>query len=81
MQVFDVVVVIYVGLCYQVEELEGTKPGPQLYGLYKSPPLDVVTTWSESYSVSVQADSHKASFNLWIMSCYCFVSMLLCVCS
>lgn len=57
-------VVIYVGLCDQVEELDGTKPGPQLYGFYKSPPLDVVTTWSESYSVSVPANSHKASLIL-----------------
>ncbi|KAJ0089241.1 hypothetical protein Patl1_31340 [Pistacia atlantica] len=48
----------------KVEELEGTKPGPQLYGFYNSPPLDVVTTWSESYGVSVPADSHKANVQL-----------------
>lgn len=41
-----------------VEEKDGTKPGLNLYGLYKSPPLDEVTTWSETYTPTIQADSH-----------------------
>ncbi|OWM67116.1 hypothetical protein CDL15_Pgr000568 [Punica granatum] len=44
----------------KVEELDDTKPGPQLYGFYKSPALDVLSNWSEAYNASVPADSHKA---------------------
>ncbi|PKI51464.1 E3 ubiquitin-protein ligase APD2-like [Punica granatum] len=43
----------------KVEELDDTKPGPQLYGFYKSPALDVLSNWSEAYNASVPADSHK----------------------
>ncbi|XWS55535.1 hypothetical protein CRYUN_Cryun09bG0008400 [Craigia yunnanensis] len=43
----------------KVEEIDDTKPGLILYGFYKSPSLDVVNTWSETYSSTVQADSHK----------------------
>ncbi|XP_039057657.1 E3 ubiquitin-protein ligase APD2-like [Hibiscus syriacus] len=42
----------------KVEEIDDSKPGLKLYGLYKSPYLDVVTTWSENYTATVQADSH-----------------------
>ncbi|EOY07204.1 RING/U-box superfamily protein, putative isoform 3 [Theobroma cacao] len=43
----------------KVEEVDDTKPGLKLYGFYKSPSLDVVTTWSETRTATVQADSHK----------------------
>ncbi|XVE76551.1 hypothetical protein DITRI_Ditri12bG0182500 [Diplodiscus trichospermus] len=43
----------------KVEEIDDTKPGLKLYGFYKSPSLDVVTTWSETYNNTVQADSYK----------------------
>ncbi|XVF55090.1 hypothetical protein PTKIN_Ptkin06aG0008700 [Pterospermum kingtungense] len=43
----------------KVEETGDTKPGLKLYGFYKSPSLDVVTTWSETYTTTVQADSHE----------------------
>ncbi|XP_038701434.1 E3 ubiquitin-protein ligase APD2 isoform X2 [Tripterygium wilfordii] len=43
----------------KVEELGETKPGLILYGLYRSPPLDVVSMWSETTNASVPADSHK----------------------
>ncbi|XP_022767729.1 uncharacterized protein LOC111312047 isoform X2 [Durio zibethinus] len=43
----------------KIEEIDDTKPGLKLYGFYKSPSLDVVTTWSETYTATVQADSHK----------------------
>ncbi|XP_052176890.1 E3 ubiquitin-protein ligase APD2 isoform X2 [Diospyros lotus] len=33
--------------------------GPILYGLYKDPPLDVVTTWSSILNISVLAGIHK----------------------
>ncbi|KAK6231238.1 E3 ubiquitin-protein ligase APD1-4 [Theobroma cacao] len=49
----------------KVEEVDDTKPGLKLYGFYKSPSLDVVTTWSETRTTTVQADSHKASSE-WI---------------
>ncbi|GMI81057.1 hypothetical protein HRI_001775000 [Hibiscus trionum] len=42
----------------KVEEIDDSKPGLKLYGLYKSPYLDVLTTWSETYTATVQADSH-----------------------
>lgn len=47
-----------------MQEINKIKPGPELYGFYKSPPLDTVTTWSENLSVPLPADSHKASLNL-----------------
>ncbi|KAJ4704440.1 RING/U-box superfamily protein [Melia azedarach] len=43
----------------KVQEINKIKPGPELYGFYKSPPLDTVTTWSENLSVPLPADSHK----------------------
>ncbi|XVF08280.1 hypothetical protein REPUB_Repub06bG0212900 [Reevesia pubescens] len=43
----------------KVEEIDDTKPGLKLYGFYKSPSLDVVTTWFETYTAIVKADSHK----------------------
>ncbi|XWS59964.1 hypothetical protein CRYUN_Cryun08bG0167400 [Craigia yunnanensis] len=43
----------------KVEEIDDTKQGLKLYGFYKSPSLDVVTTWSDTYNTTVQADSHK----------------------
>ncbi|XP_022745118.1 uncharacterized protein LOC111295729 [Durio zibethinus] len=43
----------------KVEEMDDIKPGLKLYGFYKSPSLDVVTTWSETYTATVPADSHK----------------------
>ncbi|KAE8099203.1 hypothetical protein FH972_017204 [Carpinus fangiana] len=44
----------------KVEELNGSGPGPVLYGFSKTPPVDNVTTWSETRNVSVQTDSHQA---------------------
>ncbi|KAE8726460.1 RING/U-box superfamily protein, putative isoform 4 [Hibiscus syriacus] len=38
----------------KVEEIDDSKPGLKLYGLYKSPYLDVVTTWSENYTATLQ---------------------------
>ncbi|KAL5740401.1 hypothetical protein ACOSP7_029284 [Xanthoceras sorbifolium] len=44
----------------KVEQLDDpVRSGPKLYGFYKPPPLDVVTTWNESHSVSVPSDSHQ----------------------
>ncbi|PRQ42944.1 putative transcription factor C2H2 family [Rosa chinensis] len=43
----------------KVEELNVSNPGPVLYGFYSVPPLNSVTTWSETHSASVPADSHK----------------------
>ncbi|XP_042945709.1 E3 ubiquitin-protein ligase APD1-like isoform X3 [Carya illinoinensis] len=43
----------------KVEELNESAVGPMLYGFYKTPPLDSVTTWSETRNVSIQVDSHQ----------------------
>ncbi|GLT89424.1 hypothetical protein SLE2022_074050 [Rubroshorea leprosula] len=43
-----------------VEEFNGAANGIELYGFYKTPPLAVETTWSETYVTTVQVDSHKA---------------------
>ncbi|KAK9920421.1 hypothetical protein M0R45_028976 [Rubus argutus] len=43
----------------KVEELNISRPGPVLYGFYNIPSLDTATTWSETHSASVPADSHK----------------------
>ncbi|XVF76823.1 hypothetical protein PTKIN_Ptkin13bG0297800 [Pterospermum kingtungense] len=43
----------------KVEEIGDSKPGLKLYGFYKSPSLDVETTWSETYTATVQTDTHK----------------------
>lgn len=44
-----------------MEELNISRPGPILYGFYNIPSLSTATTWSETHSASVPADSHKAS--------------------
>lgn len=49
-----------------MEQLDDTKPGPLLYGFYKSPALDVVTSWSKTYNASVAADYHMASLNSFL---------------
>lgn len=54
-------VVILIGLLKQVEEVNDSGPGPVLYGFYKAPVLDTVTTWSETRNTTVQVDSHEAS--------------------
>ncbi|CAB4315165.1 unnamed protein product [Prunus armeniaca] len=43
----------------KVEEVNISSPGPVLYGFYNTPPLDTETTWSETHTVSVPADSHQ----------------------
>eukprot|EP00257_Ricinus_communis_P009427 XP_002528092.2 uncharacterized protein LOC8265049 [Ricinus communis] len=43
----------------KVQELDSNHPGLMLYGFYKTPPLNVVKSWSKSYSLTVPADSHK----------------------
>jgi hypothetical protein len=53
-----------------VEELNGSGPGPVLYGFSKTPPVDNVTTWSETRNVSVQTDSHQVSFPSQIVHLY-----------
>ncbi|WCJ28027.1 RING/U-box superfamily protein [Euphorbia peplus] len=42
----------------KVEELD-SNPGLVLYGLYKTPSLDVVKPWSRHLNTSIPADSHK----------------------
>ncbi|KAE8704511.1 RING/U-box superfamily protein, putative isoform 4 [Hibiscus syriacus] len=59
----------------KVEEIDDSKPGLNLYGLYKSPDLDVVSTWSETYTATVQADSHMAS--LIIVTLFCLNNLVL----
>ncbi|OUZ99093.1 zinc finger protein [Macleaya cordata] len=41
------------------EVADDLKQGPVLYGFYSPPPLDVETTWTETYNISVPANSHK----------------------
>ncbi|XP_030480386.1 E3 ubiquitin-protein ligase APD2 [Cannabis sativa] len=43
----------------KLEELNGSKPGPMVYGFHKPPPLDVVKIWSETYKLSISMDSYK----------------------
>ncbi|GKV21988.1 hypothetical protein SLEP1_g31897 [Rubroshorea leprosula] len=43
-----------------IEESNGAANGIELYGFYKTPPLDVETTWSETYVTTVQVYSHKS---------------------
>ncbi|KAA8517812.1 hypothetical protein F0562_015286 [Nyssa sinensis] len=43
----------------KVEELDEAQTVPMLYGLYKTPSPDVVTTWSETHSASLPSGSHK----------------------
>lgn len=43
----------------EVEELNETRVSPMLYGFYKAPLLNAITTWSENYDVSLPAGSHR----------------------
>ncbi|KAL4606228.1 hypothetical protein ACB092_09G086400 [Castanea dentata] len=43
----------------KVEELNDSGPGLVLYGFYKAPVLDTVTTWSETRNTTVQVNSHE----------------------
>ncbi|KAI8004688.1 hypothetical protein LOK49_LG08G00689 [Camellia lanceoleosa] len=45
----------------KVEQLDEANNGPILYGFYKEPPRDVVTTWSETQSTYIPAHLYKAS--------------------
>lgn len=47
-----------------MEEFEATSNQPTLYGFYRTPALDVVTTWSETQKASLPARSHKACYYL-----------------
>lgn len=51
---------VLVNFC-QLEELNESTSGLMLYGFYRKPPLDNVTTWSERHNLSIPADSHRAS--------------------
>ncbi|PON92250.1 hypothetical protein TorRG33x02_120690 [Trema orientale] len=42
----------------KVEAFNGSKPGPMLYGFYESPPLDVVTDWSETHKEIIRSSSY-----------------------
>lgn len=46
---------------FQVVELK-TGEGLTLYGFYKIPPLDVMITWSESYTTILPFRTHEVSF-------------------
>ncbi|XP_042514818.1 E3 ubiquitin-protein ligase APD2-like isoform X2 [Macadamia integrifolia] len=43
----------------RVEEVTDPIPGPILYGFYKTPPLDVETSWSQTHNLSIPSDFHK----------------------
>ncbi|KAI3906619.1 hypothetical protein MKW98_009527 [Papaver atlanticum] len=43
---------------YKVQELAGPADGLMLYSFHKPPPLDVETTWSETYNESLPAFTH-----------------------
>ncbi|XP_028102193.1 uncharacterized protein LOC114301432 [Camellia sinensis] len=43
----------------KVEQLDEANNGPILYGFYKEPPRDVVTTWSETQSTYIPAHLYK----------------------
>ncbi|KAK6943501.1 protein of unknown function DUF4792 [Dillenia turbinata] len=43
----------------KVEELDQSKYGPVLYGFSKQPPLDVITNWSETHTVSLASYTDK----------------------
>ncbi|KAJ7949975.1 RING/U-box superfamily protein [Quillaja saponaria] len=43
----------------KVENLNESRPGPMLYGIYGTPALDTVTTWTETHNVTLPVDSHK----------------------
>ncbi|GAU27447.1 hypothetical protein TSUD_161330 [Trifolium subterraneum] len=48
----------------KVENLQAN-PGVILYGTYQYPSLDVVSTWRETYNISVPYGSEKASIYEW----------------
>ncbi|KAF5953619.1 hypothetical protein HYC85_006475 [Camellia sinensis] len=53
----------------KVEQLDEANNGPILYGFYKEPPRDVVTTWSETQSTYIPAHLYKArneGFAQWL---------------
>ncbi|KAH7514628.1 hypothetical protein FEM48_Zijuj11G0109500 [Ziziphus jujuba var. spinosa] len=43
-----------------LKEQNESKAGPMLYGFYRSPPLDILKTWSQRHNLSVPTDSHTA---------------------
>lgn len=43
----------------KVEELDNPKQGANLFGLRKTPPLDVRITWSETLNASIPTNFHK----------------------
>ncbi|KAK3019003.1 hypothetical protein RJ639_003611 [Escallonia herrerae] len=45
----------------KVQQVDDNMDGPTLYGFYEVPPLEVVTTWSETLIYSLQGDSDKAT--------------------
>lgn len=49
----------------QVRAEEESKHGPMLYGFLETPPLDVLTTWSESRNVSVPLNFHQAGLTYY----------------
>ncbi|CAL5335146.1 unnamed protein product [Camellia sinensis] len=52
----------------KVEQLDEANNGPILYGFYKEPPRDVVTTWSETQSTYIPAHLYKwnEGFAQWL---------------
>ncbi|KAL6336550.1 hypothetical protein AAG906_025101 [Vitis piasezkii] len=43
----------------KVEELDEPTPGPMLYGFYKVPPLEVITTWDQKLKAYMAPYSHR----------------------
>ncbi|KMT12328.1 hypothetical protein BVRB_5g102700 [Beta vulgaris subsp. vulgaris] len=43
----------------KVETSKSMNVAPVLYGLYKTPPLDITKMWSESVNTSIKTESHK----------------------
>ncbi|KAL6336508.1 hypothetical protein AAG906_022449 [Vitis piasezkii] len=43
----------------KVEELDEPTPGPMLYGFYKVPPLEVITTWDQKLKAYTAPYSHR----------------------
>lgn len=43
----------------KVEELDEPTPGPMLYGFYKVPPLEVITTWDQKLEAYMAPYSHR----------------------
>ena len=44
-----------------MEELDEPTPGPMLYGFYKVPPLEVITTWDQKLEAYMAPYSHRVS--------------------